>query len=274
VGSTIRAAIAILALAQPNAIDVLSPPFPRPYASARLVERTRVAEPLELKQAAADAEAVIAGQSYVQLTFETRTTPNAAIAAELMWYRDALFAAGWKLLEEAKLLSSIQAHVSLSAHFRDDGRNIYTRITHQTPFRHIVNIADVGAEDWAAQLERDCRVRIHSIHFEHDRPIIQELESEPTLRKLAELIKSKNTPAVRIEGHMDNIGEEGRVEREKLSLGRARMVVDWLTKHGDVPANKVTAQGLGRNRPIADNDTDLGRALNRRIEVARTDCTK
>ena len=270
-GLAIRAAIALLALAQPNPIDVLSPPFPRPYASAQLVDSKRVAEPLELKQAAADAEAVIAGQSYDQLTFETRSTPN---AAELMWYRDTLFAAGWKLLDAKNTSADQYRQVSLSAQYRDHGRNIYTRITHLSTLRHTVNIADVGAEDWAAQLESDCRVRIHSIHFEHDRPIIQELESEPTLRKLAELIKAKNTPVVRIEGHMDNIGEEGRVEREKLSLGRARMVVDWLTKHGDVPADKVAAQGMGRNRPIADNDTDLGRALNRRIEVARTDCTR
>ena len=271
-GFAIRAAIAVLALSQPNAIDLLAPPFPRPYPGARLLESRRVDEPLELKQAAADAEAVIAGQSYLQFTFESPSTPNAAVAAELMWYRNTLFAAGWKLLDEAKILSSIQAHVSLAAQFRDDGRNIYTRITHQSPVRHVVNIADVGAEDWSAQLVRECRVRIHSIHFEHDRPIIQELESEPTLRKLAGLIKSKNTPAVRIEGHMDNIGEEGHAERETLSLGRARMVVAWLTKQGGVPVNKVTAHGLGRSRPVADNDTDLGRALNRRIEVARTGC--
>jgi outer membrane protein OmpA-like peptidoglycan-associated protein len=264
-----------LALAQQNAIDVLSPPFPQVYPGDRLIETRRVDEPLELKQATADAEAVIAGQSYVRLTFEATRIAFAPVAVELRWYRDLLFAAGWKIIDARNITPPVDArHVSLSAHFRDNGRNLYTRITHESVRQHIVNIADVGAEDWSVQLARDCRVRIHSIHFEHDRPIIQELESEPTLRKLADLIKSKNTPAVRIEGHMDNIGEEGRVEREKLSLGRARMVVEWLTTHGDVPANKVTANGVGRNRPIADNDTDLGRALNRRIEVARTDCTR
>ena len=269
-GSTIRAAIAILVLAQPNTIDV---PFPPPLPGTTLVDTRRVGEPLELKQATADTEAVIAGQSYVQNTYEPRQVTAGSF---LVWYRDALFAAGWKLIAVSKIEEPpVQSGVvTVSAQLRAEDRNVYARVTQEPGGRYQVNIADVGAEDWAAQLARDCRVRIHSIHFEHDRPIIQEFESEPTLRKLADLIKSKNTPVVRIEGHMDNIGDEGRVEREKLSLGRARMVVDWLTKHGDVPANKVTAQGLGRNRPIADNDTDLGRALNRRIEVARTDCTK
>lgn len=274
-GSAFRAAIVILALAQPNASDVLAPPFPRTYPGDRLVESKRIDTPLELKPAMADAEAVMAGQSYVQLTFDATQVAFAPVATELQWYRDMLFAGGWKLIDATNVRPPVDAqHVSISAHFRDEGRNIYTRITHESRSRHIVNIADVGAEDWTTQLTRDCRVRIHSIHFEHDRPIIQELESEPTLRKLADLITAQNTPAVRIEGHMDNIGEDGRAERQTLSLGRARMVVAWLTREGGVPAGKVSAHGLGRNRPIADNDTDLGRALNRRIEVARTGCTR
>ena len=254
--------------AQSPTIDV---PLPRPYPSAQFAGSERIDEPLELKQATADTEAVMAGQSYVQQIYETQFIPNAAV---LVWYRDMLFAAGWKLIDVTKLDNPPikLADVNVSAHLRDHGRNAYARITQEPSGRYTVKIADVGAEDWSGQLGRECRVRIHSIHFEHDRPIIQELESEPTLRKLADLINAKSTPAVRIEGHMDNIGEEGRADRDTLSLGRARMVVAWLTTQGGVPAAKVTAHGLGRSRPIADNDTDLGRALNRRIEVARPDC--
>ena len=247
------------------------PPFAALAPGTRLVETRRVDEPLELKQATADAEAVVAGESYTQYIYASmQMAPDVFVA----YYRDALFTAGWKLIDVTTIDPVTRSSVNIAAHLRTDDNNIYARVTSQPDGRYEVNIADVGAEDWARQLAGKCRVRIHSIHFEHDRPIIQELESEPTLRKLADLIKSKSTPAVRIEGHMDNIGEEGLAEREKLSLGRARMVVDWLTKHGGVPAEKVSAHGLGRSRPIADNDTDLGRALNRRIEVARTDCTR
>lgn len=270
-GFAIRAAIALLALAQPT---TFAGPFSALSPGARLVETTRVNQPLEVKQATAAAEAVIAGQSYTQYLYAAMPQP-ATGEAFVARYRDALFTAGWKLIDVPKLdPAAPRANVNVAAQLRTDGHNVYARITLQADGRYRISVADVGAEDWASQLARDCRVRIYSIHFEHDRPIIQELESEPTLRKLADLIRSTHTPAVRIEGHTDNIGEAGRVERETLSLGRARMVVEWLTKHGNVPAHKVAAQGLGRNRPIADNDTDLGRALNRRIEVARTDCTR
>lgn len=262
--------MAAAALAQSPPLDV---PFPPPLPGSQLIATKTIDEPLELKQGSSDAEAVLAGQSYVQQTYQSRE----AAASFVIRYRDALFKSGWTLIDVSKIEDPpLQpGKVSVAAQLRDGGRNAYARVTREPDGQYQVNIADVGAEDWAAQLARDCRVRIHSIHFEHDRPIIQELESEPTLRKLADLITAKATPpVVRIEGHMDNIGEEGRADRQALSLGRARMVVAWLTTHGGVPAARVSAQGLGRNRPIADNDTDLGRALNRRIEVARTDCTK
>jgi outer membrane protein OmpA-like peptidoglycan-associated protein len=122
-------------------------------------------------------------------------------------------------------------------------------------------------------LARDCRVRVSSLHFDLDRPTLRELESQPTLEKLADLLKAKNGPAVEIQGHMDNVGQAGVAARQTLSEGRARVVAAWLTAHG-VPAGKVTAKGYGKARPVADNDSDLGRALNRRIEIARRDCPR
>ena len=110
-------------------------------------------------------------------------------------------------------------------------------------------------------LTRDCRLRIPSLHFDLDRPTLREYESAPTLEKLADLLKTKNAPAVEIEGHADNVGEAGAAARQTLSEGRAKIVAAWLTAHG-VPANKITAKGYGKTRPIAENDSDLGRALN------------
>jgi outer membrane protein OmpA-like peptidoglycan-associated protein len=263
-------ASAVLVTAQ----SVPDVPFPKPLPGARLIETKRIDAPLELKQATANEEAVIAGLSYIQQTYD-RANPITAIAF-LQSYRDALFAAGWKLIDVTKPedIAIQPENVNVAAHYRDNGRNVYVRLTHEPGGPYRVNFADVGAEDWVSALANACRVRIHSIHFEHDRPIIKEIESEPTLVKLADLIKSKSTPPVRIEGHIDNIGEAAATARETLALGRARMVAAWLTTHGGVPASKVIAEGLGKLRPIAENDTDLGRALNRRIEVARQDCKR
>ena len=91
--------------------------------------------------------------------------------------------------------------------------------------------------------------------------------TESLPKKLADLLNGKNALSVEIQGHTDNIGQSAAAARQTLSEGRAKIVAAWLTAHG-VPASKITSKGYGKTRPIAENDSDLGRALNRRIEVA------
>jgi len=240
--------------------------FVPPLQGARLVQTSRVSGPLELKSASAGDEAVLAGVSYVKKSYQ-RTTDISSMRF-VSSYRDALFAAGWKLVDVTKLdETSAPETVTVSAHFMSNGRNIYARVTMEPDGPYEINVADVGAENWAAMLAKDCRVRIPSLHFDLDRPTLREYESAPTLEKLADLLKGKNAPAVEIQGHMDNIGQAAAAARQTLSEGRAKIVAAWLTSHG-VAANKVMSQGYGKTRPITENDSDLGRALNRRIEVA------
>ena len=185
-------------------------------------------------------------------------------------YRDALFTAGWKLIESPKIdpkQPPPEGDLDISAHYMNNGRNVYVRITRTGEGEYDINTADVGEENWSATLAKECKLQIASIHFDLDRPTIRTFESEPSLQKLADVLKATHAPAVEIQGHMDNIGEAGVAARQMLSEGRAKAVVAWLTAHG-VPAAKVTARGYGKTRPVADNDSDLGRAMNRRIEVA------
>ena len=90
-------------------------------------------------------------------------------------YRDALFAAGWKLIDVTKLdeQSTAPETVTVSAHYMSNGRNIYARVTQEPDGPYEINVADVGAENWAAMLAKDCRVRIPSLHFDLDRPTLQ-----------------------------------------------------------------------------------------------------
>ncbi|MCA1481766.1 OmpA family protein, partial [Bradyrhizobium sp. NBAIM08] len=132
-------------------------------------------------------------------------------------------------------------------------RNIYARVTLEPDGPYEISVADVGAEDWKAALARDCRIRVPSLHFDFDRPSLRAFESEPTLIKLADVLKAKNAPSVEVQGHADNIGEAGVAARQALSEGRARTVAAWLSAHG-VPAAKVTARGYGKTRPLANND--------------------
>ena len=241
-------------------------PFLPPLSGARLIQTSRVSLPLELKSATADDEAVLAGMSHIKKTYQ-RTSAISSMRF-VSTYRDALFAAGWKLIDVTKLAEpGVQETVTVSAHYLENGRNLYGRVSQEPDGPYEVNVADVGAEDWSAALTRECRVRIYSIHFDLDRPTIKSFESEPTLQKLAALLKAKSAPGVEIQSHMDNIGQGAAAARQQLSEGRAKAVAAWLTAHG-VPAGKLSAKGYGKARPLADNDSDLGRAMNRRIEVA------
>ena len=66
---------------------------------------------------------------------------------------------------------------------------------------------------------------------------------------------------VEIEGHTDNVGAESH--NHKLSENRAKAVYDFLVENG-ISANRMTFKGFGASQPIATNDTDEGRATNRR----------
>jgi len=245
-----------------------------PYLPAlpgtRLVTTNRFNEPLELKQATEDEEAVLAGMTYTKKIYDRPGTISAIVFVSS--YRDALFAAGWKLIDVTKLEEiPIQPEtVNVAAHYTLNGRSIYTRLSQEPGGPYEINVADVGAEDWASQLEKQCHVRLHSIHFDLDRSTIKP-ESTPTLEKAAELLRAKRAWKIEVQGHMDNIGAAGDALRQMLSEARAKAVAGWVTTHG-VPASRVTAKGYGKTRPVADNDSDLGRARNRRVELVRLGC--
>jgi OOP family OmpA-OmpF porin len=265
----VAAILAVAAAAQP----ARDPTAIAPPAGARLIQSSTIDGPLELKQATQDDEAVLAGLSHSQRSYERPAglTPLQFIAL----YRDSLFAAGWRLIQVSKVAEAVpqEETLTVAAHYRKDGRNIYARVDYEPDGPLQIAIADVGAENWREALARECRIPVPGLQFDLDRPTLREYESEPTLQKLADLLKARNAPAVEIQGHMDNVGEAGVASRQTLSEGRAKVVAAWLIAHG-VPASKITAKGYGKTKPIAENDSDLGRALNRRIEIARRDCPK
>jgi outer membrane protein OmpA-like peptidoglycan-associated protein len=240
---------------------------PSPIPASRLLQTSHIEGPLEVRPATADEEAILAGTSYVKYAYEAPSTIT--VVTFVTTYRDALFAAGWKLIAVPKVdnVPPPEGIANIAAHYMNNARNIYTRLSRSPEGGYEINVADVGEEDWSSALAKQCHVPIYSVHFDLDRPALRTFESEPTLQKLANMLKAKSAPAVEIQGHMDNVGEAGVAARQTLSEARAKAVVAWLTAHG-VPAAKVTAKGYGKSKPVADNDTDLGRELNRRIEVA------
>ncbi|EPR43432.1 OmpA/MotB domain protein [Desulfovibrio sp. X2] len=85
----------------------------------------------------------------------------------------------------------------------------------------------------------------------------------PEVEKVAKLLKENPEATVAIDGHTDGIGTDAY--NMKLSQRRADAVRDYLVKKLGIKADRITAQGFGKSQPIASNDTDAGRAQNRRV---------
>ena len=87
---------------------------------------------------------------------------------------------------------------------------------------------------------------------------------EQELRLLMKLLIDNPSLNATIVGHTDNQG--GRSYNQKLSEDRATAVLEWLIDSG-IESGRLNAQGEGMDKPVATNDTEEGRALNRRTEV-------
>lgn len=83
------------------------------------------------------------------------------------------------------------------------------------------------------------------------------------LEKLREFLEINPTVRVAILGHTDNVGSPA--DNQLLSENRAKAVVEYLTVQG-ISQDRLEAEGFGETQPIADNETESGRAKNRRTE--------
>ncbi len=104
---------------------------------------------------------------------------------------------------------------------------------------------------------------LEQVHFQTGSAVIL-ADSFPLLQKVADIFKSQ--PAIKrvsIDGHTDNRGGAGM--NKTLSQNRANSVMKWLVEHG-VEKERLEAHGYGLERPVQSNDTDDGRAANRRVE--------
>ncbi|MGB0669996.1 MAG: type VI secretion system protein TssL, long form [Rhodospirillales bacterium] len=90
----------------------------------------------------------------------------------------------------------------------------------------------------------------------------------PVLDKISKVLE-RSHGQIMVSGHTDNIPISTARYRSNwdLSAARAVSVVHRLLSTGDIPADRITAQGFADSRPIAANATPDGRALNRRVEI-------
>jgi len=102
------------------------------------------------------------------------------------------------------------------------------------------------------------------ILFDINKAVLKD-RSKSELAELAEILQKYENTNILLEGHTDDTGtEEHNLELSRL---RSQSVANFLADQG-VNASRFTIMGYGESQPIADNMTEEGRALNRRVEVA------
>lgn len=115
------------------------------------------------------------------------------------------------------------------------------------------------------QSERGVQIFLPStVLFDIGKSEFNVAEAQPYLERVAQLLNSKTSKKVSIEGHTDNVG--ALALNQALSLARANSLLKALQERG-VPADRLTAMGFAFNRPIASNATPDGRQFNRRVEL-------
>ena len=113
-------------------------------------------------------------------------------------------------------------------------------------------------------IEAGAQVVLRNIFFETKQFSLQP-SSAGELDKLAALMNDNPRMKIQISGHTDNVGQPK--DNLSLSENRARAVVSYLLTRGISP-QRMVSKGYGAEKPIADNTTENGRALNRRTELS------
>jgi outer membrane protein OmpA-like peptidoglycan-associated protein len=111
-------------------------------------------------------------------------------------------------------------------------------------------------------IEVGVTVRLKNIYFDFDKTSLKN-ESFTELDKVVDFLKQNPSVEIEISGHTDNKGSDEY--NATLSQGRSEAVVNYIVSQG-IDGFRLTAHGYGESKPIDTNDSEEGRANNRRVE--------
>lgn len=124
----------------------------------------------------------------------------------------------------------------------------------------------VDARKMASDIKTSGKVAIYGIYFDFNKSDIKP-ESESTLQLIAELLQNDSNLKLYVVGHTDDVG--GFDYNMKLSQARAQAVVKELTIKYNIAADRLKPYGVGPLAPVSSNDTEEGKAMNRRVELVK-----
>ena len=180
-------------------------------------------------------------------------------------------------IEAAVRLTSTKDSVVLYAAQSSDDGFIETPLTEGDYIAHLSGQGYMSKDDtlhfvrdtfdlYLQHIKPGIKVKIENLFFATNKTYILP-QSEQAMSDLANFLLENRTVTIRITGHTDAVGTDEA--NQILSEGRANAVRADLIKRG-VEAERLEAEGKGEKEPVADNDTEEGRQLNRRVEFVIT----
>ena len=123
-----------------------------------------------------------------------------------------------------------------------------------------------NAEALANDIKWAGHVAVYGIYFDTAKAVVKP-ESDAAIAEIAKLLSANPSLSVHVVGHTDNVGPLD--VNMKLSQARADAVVQVLVTRHAVAAARLKASGVGPLAPVASNDTEDGKAKNRRVELVK-----
>lgn len=122
----------------------------------------------------------------------------------------------------------------------------------------------VDADGCPREISMDDALRMElRVFFDNDKTVIKD-QYKPEIQKVAEKMNEYPNSTASIEGHASKTGPSARYN-QRLSEARANAVKSMLVNQFGVAPQRISTVGYGYDRPIADNNTAEGRAMNRRV---------
>ena len=139
------------------------------------------------------------------------------------------------------------------------------RFDRGTPMISNLRIA-TGLPDMRSKLLTEGKLISYGIYFDVNKDIVKP-ESYPSIKEIAAILKDNPAVKIRIVGHTDSDGEDK--SNLDLSKRRAASVKDALVKDFSIDMGRIEIDGKGESEPIAQNDSAVNKALNRRVEFIK-----
>jgi outer membrane protein OmpA-like peptidoglycan-associated protein len=156
-----------------------------------------------------------------------------------------------------------------------DGKDIWVDVSAEFTGKYGLIIVERNAmnqtiEANAAALSNDIKttghVALYGIYFDTGKSLLKP-ESQQAIGEIAKLLKAEAALNLYVVGHTDNVG--GLESNMKLSQDRAEAVVQALVRDHGIAAARLKSFGAGPYAPVASNDTEDGKAKNRRVELVK-----